>query len=69
MTTPSCDFYDWTAHRRCDQPANWVTHQSFGRALHGARYFCDVHRPPRARPIAANPAAVAPPAPKRRHKA
>ncbi|HEV2751861.1 MAG TPA: hypothetical protein VGV12_15170 [Gemmatimonadales bacterium] len=69
MAIPSCDFFDWGTHRRCAEPATWVTHQTFGQALHGARYYCDAHRPPRARPFGANPPALEPPAPKRRHKA
>ena len=69
MAIPSCDFYDWGTHHRCAEPATWVTHQSFGQALHGARYYCDAHRPPRARPIMATPAEIERPAPKRRRKA
>jgi len=46
-----CDFYDWTAHRRCDQRAGWVTHQSSGRVVRLASYYCDKHRPPRAQPL------------------
>ena len=69
MAIPSCDFFDWGTHRRSDRPATWLTHQSFGHALHGPRYYCDAHRPPRARPIAEHPAAIEPRVPKRRHKA
>jgi len=53
MVEPRCDFYDWSARRRCDRPARWVTYQ---RSLGGgppARYYCDAHRPPRAHRITA----------------
>ena len=69
MAIPSCDFYDWSTHRRCGEPATWVTHQSFGQALHGVRYYCDAHRPPRAHPIAGNSADAGRLEPKPRHKA
>jgi len=52
MAEPRCDFYDWRTHRRCDQPARWVTYQSSKGSGHPGRYYCDAHRPPRAHPIA-----------------
>ena len=47
-----CDFYDWTARRRCDQRARWVTHQRSRQGPRLASYYCDKHHPPRARQLA-----------------
>jgi len=70
MAAPLCDFFDWTSHRRCNAPASWVTSQNFGQALHGDRYYCDAHRPPRAHLMAtASVREDGPRAPKGRHKA
>lgn len=52
-----CDFYDWATRRRCDQPAHWETHQNSAGVGRVGRvgqvgHYCDVHRPPRAHPLA-----------------
>jgi hypothetical protein len=47
MGDARCDFYDWTAHRSCNEPARWVTHQS-SVGTRRERHYCDAHRPPRA---------------------
>ncbi len=60
MARPRCDFYDWATRRGCDQPAQWVTHQSSQTTGRPARYYCDAHRPPRAQPLAAPPVAPRP---------
>jgi len=52
MAELRCDFYDWTTRRRCDQRAGWVTHQSSRQGPRLASYYCDKHRPPRARQLA-----------------
>ncbi len=51
MHLPLCDFYDWTRHRTCHRPATWVTHQQSLGAPRPVGYYCDAHRPPRARPL------------------
>jgi len=44
-----CDFFDWTTRTTCGRPARWVTHQQSQDTGHPQRYYCDRHRPPRAR--------------------
>ncbi|PYO79655.1 MAG: hypothetical protein DMD67_02240 [Gemmatimonadetes bacterium] len=63
MGDARCDFYDWTAHRSCNEPARWVTHQS-SVGTRRERHYCDAHRPPRAHPMITLPATEtgAPPA-------
>ncbi|PYO66038.1 MAG: hypothetical protein DMD69_15460 [Gemmatimonadetes bacterium] len=51
MNEPPCDFYDWTTHRSCAQPATWVTYQGSVYTRRPGRYYCDAHRPPRAHPL------------------
>lgn len=66
-----CDFYDWTSHRTCPEPATWVTHQCALGAAGPASYYCDAHHPPRARPLtvpAPPPRAVRPDALRTRKK-
>ena len=53
MSDHSCDYYDWTMHRRCNEPAHWVTHQS-SVGTRRERHYCDAHRPPRAHPMIAS---------------
>jgi len=70
MDARLCDFYDWTTRRRCEQPASWVTHRSSVGTGGRVRYYCDRHRPPRARALADSsdltPERDAPKAPKKR---
>ncbi|HYU01554.1 MAG TPA: hypothetical protein VEK85_14335 [Gemmatimonadales bacterium] len=51
MNELRCDYYDWTTHRSCAQQATWVTHQRSVYTGRPGRYYCDAHRPPRARPL------------------
>jgi len=49
MGGPRCDFYDWVTRRACEATARWVTHQKSQDTGRLERYYCDRHRPPRAR--------------------
>lgn len=64
MDEPRCDFYDWASRRSCHEPATWVTHQFSVKAARSVRYYCDTHRPPRARRLGSGRRL----APKKRHR-